>query len=338
MLINYWNSGRRVFKAAVICFTKYGYRLADRLTHCGFDIQSSDIYAFGRDFTSISGFVQSIFHKTDVLIFLSASGIAVRSTAPLLKDKASDPAVIVIDDRGRFVIPLLSGHIGCGNLIARELARPLGAIPVITTSSDSEGSAAAFDLIAQKDGFRISSLKNAKLLTAARLAGNVIDEQRDANGNVRLSAVYNGSLVSLDLEPLMYVIGIGCKKNTDINTLISFILNILKKTDIKREDIFKICSIDLKAREAAIQQCARELGVPFTVYTAEELNAVEGEFNDSDFVKSVTGTDSVCERSALAGCGASGGTLVLEKTVSYGMTAAIARRNIQSLNKVNVHL
>ena len=127
---------------------------------------------------------------------------------------------------------------------------------------------------------------------------------------------------------MRYVIGIGCKKNTDKNTLIQFILSILKKLNINREDIFKICSIDIKAGENAIYMCARELGTPFVVYTAEELNAVEGEFNGSDFVKSVTGTDNICERSALAGCGNSGGSIVLEKTVSYGITAAVARRNI----------
>ena len=232
MMINYWGSGRRVFKTAVLCFTNYGYRLANRLVHSGLSLKQTDIYAFGRDFTGTADFVRSIFGKVDVLIFLSAAGIAVRSTASLLKHKSSDPAVLVIDDRGTFVIPILSGHIGCGNLIPRDLARLLGAIPVITTSSDSEGSALAADLIAQRDGYRIDSLKNARLLTAAQLAGNAVIDEYGGDGKVRLSTVYKGKHVSLTLTPLRYVIGIGSKKGADENAMLSFINGIIKKLNI----------------------------------------------------------------------------------------------------------
>ena len=132
-------------KAAVISFTERGRKLSLRIVQCAdficaerFCLRSCSDFG-SRCFEDIGGLVSDIFNMYDALIFICACGIAVRTIAPHIQSKITDPAVIVIDEYGRFVIPILSGHIGGANALAVRLAEILGAQAAVTTATDIGG-------------------------------------------------------------------------------------------------------------------------------------------------------------------------------------------------------
>ena len=126
-----------------------------------------------RRFSRLADLLRECFHEYACHIFITATGIAVRSIAPLLRGKTLDPAVLVIDQRGRFVICLLSGHLGGGNAMAARVAEILGAVPVITTATDVED-LPALDVLAQERGLAIANLNAVKAVSAALLDGGIV--------------------------------------------------------------------------------------------------------------------------------------------------------------------
>lgn len=276
--------------------------------------------------------------RTDAVIFVSAAGIAVRAVAPYALDKTSDPAVIVVNDNCDYVIPILSGHIGGANALSEALAAALGAEAVITTASDGAGVKAA-DTLAQENGFAIEDMRAAKLATAALLkrhSGASDGTSADVgNGNLEIRNIDGNCVLTIDditiqLRSLRYCIGIGCKKNTDPEKLKGFLNETLAKAGIAADAVYRAASIDIKAGEPAIKAAADMLGAPFYVYSSEQLKSVDGDFTGSDFVRSVTGVDSVCERSAAAACGGAY-RLIVRKTARDGMTIAVAERIIPEI-------
>lgn len=273
------------------------------------------------------GGIQNGAARTDIIIFVSAAGIAVRAAAPHAVSKTVDPAVIVVNDNCDYVIPLLSGHIGGANMIAESLAAELDAEAVITTASDGAG-VRAVDMFAQEKGFALEDMQAAKLATAALLRrSDVRNEDEDCfkiwNIDGRNVLVIND--ISVKLRPLKYCIGIGCKKNTDPLKMAEFVNDVIDGVGIAANEIYRVASIDIKAGEPAVKLVAELLGAPFFVYSAEQLARVDGEFSASEFVQSVVGVDSVCERSAAAACGGAY-RLIVRKQVRDGMTIAVAER------------
>lgn len=265
--------------------------------------------------------------RPSVIVFFSAAGIAVRSIAPFIADKTSDPAVIVVNDRADYVIPILSGHIGRANDAARALSDDLGAEAVITTASDSAGKAEAVDVFAQREGYRISSIEAAKNVTSAIVAGENVKQTRTESGGLILETSGHRE-AALRLEPKRIVIGLGCRRGTAPAGMRSFVLENLKESGAAPEDVYKICSIDIKADELCMAAAASAVKAPLVVFSADQLNGVPGSFTDSDFVRKTTGTGNVCERAAIAGCGKNGGKIIIRKTARSGMTFAAAERNI----------
>ncbi len=319
MTIQDITGGQRVLTAALLCFTRQGEALAKRLP----DVECR---RHGRDFSSAKDAAEELFHQKDVLIFISAAGIAVRAVAELLSDKTTDPAVIVIDDCGRFVIPVLSGHLGMANTVAETLAQRLGAQAVITTASDARPGVEAVDSLAMREGLTITDRNAAKIITAAAVNGEYV-RRVDYDGGVIVLTTHAGAGAMLTLFPKRYVLGVGCRKGIDSDALASFVQQTMDQLDIRSEDVFRIASIDRKASEPAILSLSRNLHVPFSVFHAAQLNRLGGLFSSSVFVRRTVGTDNVCERSALAACGPGGGRIVLKKQIKEGMTLAIAERN-----------
>ena len=164
-------------KTCIICFSDSGSVLATLLKQVleNAEVHSTEKYASKYRFTShvsLQRDMDSLFHDNDALIFISACGIAVRLIAPFVKDKTKDPAVIVMDDRGRFVIPILSGHIGGANALAEKISSLLGSVPVVTTATDGAGRFSC-DAWASTHNCAIPSMKTAKDVSAAILTEDI---------------------------------------------------------------------------------------------------------------------------------------------------------------------
>ncbi len=323
-------------KTALICFSDAGAKLAVRvaglLGQAAADIHSTAKYAGRYGFTAhetVSGDMGALFSSHDALIFICACGIAVRSIAPHLKSKTEDPAVLVLDDGGRYVIPILSGHIGGANALARSLAEQLGAVPVITTATDGQGRFSC-DAWAVTHNCAISSMEAAKEVSAAILTGEVpvrseypLPDPLPAGLVPGDHGIYIGIRMhdaALRLIPRITVAGIGCRRGTPADAILDALSSTLESHGIDIRSVCRIASIDAKKDEAGLNECADRLGVPLSFYSAEELAAVPGTFSASEFVRETVGVDNVCERAAVL----AGGSLIIPKTAAGGVTVAAA--------------
>lgn len=277
------------------------------------------------------------FREADALVFCCAAGIAVRAISPWVRNKTEDPAVIVADEFGRFVIPLLSGHLGGANELALTIARRLGATPVVTTATDLSG-AFAVDLFAMKNHLRIEDMHLAKEISAALLAGTRVGFKSDVpcdgmlpEGLTKEDAELGIFVTSepgdapfartLRLFPMRYAAGLGCRRGKTMEELENFLLKQLSGSGATIRELRCVASIDLKRNEPGLVLLCRKYNLPFLTYSSEQLAAVPGSFSGSDFVKKSTGVDSVCERAAVL---ASGGRLIRRKSAADGMTFALA--------------
>ena len=327
---------------SLFCYSDSGAKLAIKLCEM-LNIEKNRVHSIEK-FASVYGFtshvkiseaVGKLFYENDALIFIGACGIAVRETAPYLRSKTTDPAVLVTDDRGKYVIPILSGHIGGANEYARQIAALLGAEAVITTSTDGAGKFSC-DAWAAKNGYVISSMKAAKDVSAEILKRDVCVcsdyELPDVlpNGLVRgdkgATGIYIGTGDkspfdnTLRLIPRTLTLGIGCRRGTVKEAIAEAVSTVFHNHCLDLRAIGKIASIDVKRDETGLLAFAEEIKAETLFYTAEELNSVQGEFEESEFVKKTVGTGNVCERAAAAG----GGTVIVKKTALNGVTVAVA--------------
>ncbi len=279
--------------------------------------------------------------QAEGLVFVGAAGIAVRSIAPLLQSKTTDPAVVVVDEAGQFAISLVSGHMGGANQLARQVAACLGATPVVTTATDVNGKFAV-DVFAVKNGLAIGSMGRAKEISAAVLAGKLVGLLTDLplagevppeltpgqvqkeNVEIGFRARYPGSLL---LVPRQVYLGLGCRRGTEVQAIAHGVEAALSAHGIPRCAVVGAASIDLKACELGLLTWAREEGLPLTFYAAEELRQAQGDFSTSEFVKSVTGADNVCERAAVLAAG--GGRILVKKQAANGVTVAAAEKEMR---------
>lgn len=284
------------------------------------------------------------------LVFIGACGIAVRTIAPWITDKLHDSPVLVMDEQGQYVIPLLSGHVGGANELAARLAKALGAIPVITTATDLHGSFAV-DLFAKRNDLWIRNREGIARVSAKVLAGEDITMSVETGhlaadeaipAGIRLCAyppeekvdvlIADGmeetlqeEAVRLLLQPKKYILGVGCKKGTDSVKLETFLRKILEEQGIAMEQIAALASIDVKKEERCLLDFSEKYRIPFRTYSAQELQAVPGTFHSSDFVKSQVGVDNVCERAAMKAAGTDG-RICRAKQAQDGMTVAVAEK------------
>ena len=169
-------------KIRILSYTARGQetarRAADALKRAGHSVETYALPKFAKDgdeplSVSAAEWAKDGFQTADALLFVCAAGIAVRAIAPWVKDKTTDPAVLVIDEAARFAIPLLSGHIGGANALARMLSEALGLTPVITTATDIND-LFAVDVFASENHLRITDMGTAKAVSAALLSGTPV--------------------------------------------------------------------------------------------------------------------------------------------------------------------
>lgn len=285
----------------------------------------------------------------ELLVFVGAIGIAVRAIASSVASKTSDPAVVVLDEKANFCIPLLSGHLGGANAYAMQIAEITRSIPVVTTATDVN-QRFAVDVFAKNNGLIIDSMVLAKEVSAALLAKQdigvyselpieegmlprglcLVQNQEEAAGYPL--GIYIGVHVpggwfqhTLHLIPKILCLGMGCKRDTETVRTVELFEKVFSENQLDKRAISSLNSIDIKKEEKALTELSGELGVPFICYSAEELQQTEGDFTPSAFVRGVTGVDNVCERSAVLASG--GGQLLIKKTAQSGVTAAVAMMN-----------
>lgn len=304
-----------------------------------FNYKNSD--SLGISYERISILTAKIFRNFDALIYICACGIAVRSIAPYVDSKIHDPAVLVIDDVGNYVISLLSGHIGGANRLAEVVSEIIDAQPIITTATDVGGKFSP-DSFACANTLLIRDLNAAKLIAAAVLNGEKIgikSEFQCKNVPDQLTffekckiGLYIGRDenckpfdVTLNLVPKNIIVGIGCKKNTLCSIIENRVKQAFFQANISIDRIRSAASIDVKSKESGLLEFCRSLKIPLNFYSAEELMTVCGNFTASDFVKKTVGVDNVCERSAIA----SGGKLIIRKNSADGVTVAAAEMDIE---------
>ena len=250
------------------------------------------------------------FREADALVFIGAAGIAVRAIAPYIKDKTEDPAVVVMDDCGTYVISMLSGHLGGANALAEEIAAGIGAEAVITTSTDRHRTFAADDW-ARKIGYDVRNPQDIKHISSALLQGQTIE-------------IRAGEKI-LYLDPKKYILGVGCRKNTLPAHMRTALDGFLRRHGLQPSCIQALSTIDRKAEEASIQAVCRDLDVPLYVFSAEDLMALPGSYSASEFVRKTVGTDNVCERSCVLAAGAvRAGIFPPETAVCIGKEASEA--------------
>lgn len=286
------------------------------------------------------------FEERNALLFIGACGIAVRAIAPYITDKLHDSPVLVMDEKGQYVIPILSGHVGGANELAVTLAEKIGAKPVITTATDIYNQF-AIDLFAKKNGFTIvnkdgiarvsSKVLSGKHITMAIEHGHFEKNDKLPRGielaeypplqkvDTVVTSENREFETTILLRPKEYAVGIGCKKGKEAEKIEEFIMSHLKRAGITPMQVFGMASIDVKRDEPGLLAWSRKEKIPFITYTAEELEFVKGDFHKSGFVKEKVGVDNVCERAAMKIC-EPGGRLIYEKHAEDGMTIAIAKR------------
>lgn len=272
----------------------------------------------------------------DAVVFVGACGIAVRAIVPFIKDKLTDPAVVSIDDRGQFAVPLLSGHVGGANELAAAVARASGGIPVISTATDIHQKFAV-DLWAKEYGIRLCERQYAKEVSAALLDGRTIGITSDffmdedlPDGLVHADSGELGICISWDTQtqpfrhtlhavPQIVTVGVGCRKNVAPETFERAVQDSLKRHNLSIESVASLATIDLKSEEPCIHAFCNAYRLPLVTASAEMLASVEGKFTASEFVGRITGVENVCERAAVL---AGGGALIFRKQCQDGVTAA----------------
>ncbi len=294
---------------------------------------------------SVREFTGWMFQGYEGLIFVSAVGIAVRAIAPHLKDKWRDPAVVVVDEQGKFVISLLSGHWGGGNRLAQEVAHILGATPVITTASDLSGIETP-DVIAREYNFVVEARENLPKVTALLLEGEqvtyVTDDAmvwkllhrriqlfpqvpQEAKGIVFITdAVVEAPLLPfVILRPRNLILGVGLRKGISGVMLQTLVSDFFRAQGMALSGLGELASVERKKDDPALRALATMLSVPIRFFTVEELQKVAHFFPTSPRVQKALGVGSVARPSAFL---ASGGGRELGYFEGKGVTLALFRR------------
>ena len=318
---------------AYLAFTEKGLALAKKLA----EALPGSVTRCGHGGVSLADWTAQEFPRQDALIFVGAVGIAVRAIAPHCHSKATDPAVVVVDECGRFAVPLLSGHLGGANDLARDISTVCGAVPVITTATDANG-IFAVDEWAKHQNCMVLEPERIKQVSGKLLAGNctaywsdfsieeaapsgVIPAQTPDTSDFFLTLFPSGD--ALHLVPRIGVLGVGCKRGTSAQQLESAFTFFCEMHRLAPQCIVSSASIDLKQNEEGLLTFCKNHRWNIQFFSAEQLQAAPGPFTASSFVQSITGVDNVCERAAVL---ASGGSIRIPKQAGGGVTFALALR------------
>ena len=309
--------------------------------------------------------LEKAFPAYDAHIFIISIGAVVRMVAPFLKNKKVDPAVMCVDDKAQFVIPVLSGHVGRGNEFAQRVADILGATAVITTASDVQGTLTV-DILGRELGWVLDDLDRNVTVGCAAVVNErpvlIIQETGEPHfwpldkslpprvdytthlENVDPSA-YEIILLITDRDiqkeypqiyqkaviyrPKSLVLGLGCDSLTPLELVERGIKKVFQEYHLDRRCVKTIATVDKKAHEPAFLDLKERYGWELRVYSPQELDAIKDIPNPSETVKKFIGTKGVAEPSALLAAGAQDWIvpkqIYKEPAIARSMTMAVAR-------------
>lgn len=354
-------------KYAVVAITKHGVGIARRLGAAldGTDIFYTDKFACGdedkcgiRLFSgSVKELLPGLFAAYDGLICIISLGAVVRMIAPLLKDKRTDPAVVVVDDKAEHAISVLSGHLGGANELTRRVASILGARPVITTASDVRQTIAV-DVFGREFGWEWESSDKLTPVSAAVVNEEPVaivqesgetgwwPEGRPLPKNITVydsiasamaarpaaALIVTHRLLEPEEEallqngvlyrPKVIALGIGCNRGTSAEEIEAVILKTLEELRFSLQSVKAVCTIDLKKDEPGLREVVNKYGWEFVVYSPEELNRVPIDA-PSETVYRYTGAYGVSEPAAKLYSGAEKMALVKKKSGNVTISVAL---------------
>ena len=289
-----------------------------------------------------------LFYEYDAIIAIMASGILIRTIAPLIESKLTDPAIVDIDDNGKFVISTLSGHLGGANELTNKIASLIGATPVITTSTDVNNKL-GIDVLARDLYLSIDNPKEILFFNKSILEGREIALTVNPNRNFEylfdyLSntafdinvSIYYSSKISMDeihvgldehelvLKERKIVVGIGCRRGKEFEKIHDGFLKSLDQLDILPSRVNLLTSAEIKKDEKGILELSENLDIPVEFVELDKLKMFESnDVAKSEFVYSKFGIYGVCEPSALIMAGFDS-KLIYKKTSYDGVTIAVA--------------
>ncbi len=280
--------------------------------------------------------------KYDGIIAIMATGIVVRSIAPLIKDKTQDPCVVVLDQKGRYVISLLSGHLGGGNELAVKVARITGGLPVITTASDVLGKT-AIDLWAKRNNLVVADRAKLTQLSTRQVNGltpgvycNQLPEKIPDDFSIcstlteaDIVITYNNDMTSSALccIPEILFLGVGCNRGTSVEDIETAFLDLCTLHRIDARAFAGLASIDAKNDEKGILQFAEKHKFAPRFFTKDEINSVDNVSFSAAAMKAV-GAQGVAEPTAILAAGEDGSKveLIIRKMKWKDVTLAVAER------------
>jgi len=345
-------------KAAVCALTPGGAALAGSLGPClagagyepalylpdGLVPPGSGAIAFGRPLRDL---LTELFPTHRALVLVMALGIAVRLLSPLLRDKRTDPAVVVLDEKGEYAVSMLSGHLGGANDLARCLAGCTGGRAVVTTATDVRGLLAP-DVLARRYGLVPEPFTSLKAVNAALAAGETVRvysevplpeeqgqgllwrpwEARDESGDTWRVLVTDrtgeGEQDTLYLRPRCILAGVGTRSGISADLVLEALQAAFQQAGRSIAGCRALATADLKAGEPGLVAAAARLGVPLYAYPRARLKEVIAGVGlaTSALVQEKIGVGGVCEPASLLAAGTT--RLVLPKTARDGVTVALA--------------
>lgn len=354
-------------RVAIVAITKHGIDIADRLKDVmkGWDIYAPEKFKVGREGMDIRWYsepstvlIARLFNSYNALICIFSLGAVIRMLAPHIRDKRSDPAVLVVDDTARFVISALSGHIGGANALTRLVARILNATPVITTAADVNETIAV-DLLGNEFGWSIdgASEHNVTMMSAAMVNEEPIGIYQDAGEhgwwsrelpkNVRMfnsiDELYASGLKALIItdrlidsrysellaravvyRPKSLVVGLGLHWDTRSDEIARGIEQTFRDAMLSMNSIRCIATLERGYEIMGLKEFSEHARIPVEYYSKEHLASIEVP-NPSAVVRMYEGTPSVAEAAALAGTKGKGELVVQKRKFPPNLTVAIAK-------------
>lgn len=249
----------------------------------------------------IDEIMQPAWEGYDAIICILAMGAVVRKIAPFLKDKATDPAVIVINLALDKVVPLLSGHLGGANELSDIIASRIdGCVNFVSTATDQTNTL-AFEMFAKKNNLEIHNLKELALISNSLLNKKEVEvltyesifETIPNKKNLKLVTKQSSKLCVnitpfdsslLTFKPKVFL-GMGCNRDTSFEDIEKAFLSFLESNKLKIEQIENIASFEAKADEKGLLEFANKYNFDIKFYNESEINNLEGEFSPSASTK-----------------------------------------------------